>query len=79
MASTTELILFFKSISSRLNCLSPYSILDKSIRLVTISVSLSELCKIALVNLRASFELSNAPSKRVSEFALITLTGVLNS
>ena len=61
------------------NFKSPYSILDKSISEVTISLKRSALCKMALENVLASFGLSKAPSNKVSEFALITLTGVLSS
>ena len=68
-----------RSIGTILSFKSPYSILDKSIKSETINDNLSELCKMALANTFASFLLSNAPSSRVSELALITLTGVLNS
>ena len=68
-----------KSRSFIFNLRSPYSILERSIRSLTIEDSLSELCNIALAKTLASFLLSSAPSNNVSEFAIITLTGVLNS
>ena len=68
-----------KSNCSKFNLSSPYSILDKSNKEETISVNLSALCKIALAKILACFLSSKALSIRVSEFALITLTGVLSS
>ena len=55
------------------------SLWNKSIKEVTISLKRSALCSMALENVLASLESSKAPSKRVSELALITLTGVLSS
>ena len=69
----------FKSIFSINNVSSPWSILDKSKRSETISVNLSELCRIAFAKTFACFLSSRAPSTKVSELARITLTGVLNS
>ena len=73
------LINSFKSIFLKFNLSSPYSILVRSKSDETISDSLSELCNIAFAKTLACFLSSNAPSINVSEFALITLTGVLNS
>ena len=78
-AKRTLSTISFNIISLMTNLSSPYSILDRSINEVTISLNLFALCKMAFEKVFASFLSSSAPSKRVSELAFITLTGVLSS